>query len=251
MSNTALPKGEQTAYQRWELTSFGEKRQSHLERAETVEKISQTELSAIKEAAHKAAYEVAYAVAYEDAYTLAYEEGKAIGYQEMQAKGLLLLQDIIDVKNAFDQQLMQAHVHVGAELVNLAIDLASTMTGIQFDLHPDTIIPIVHEAINLLPSVQQPAHLILHPEDLAIVTSILGEQLQQAGWRFISDPHLARGGCRIETPENLVDATYASRWARLTELLVTTELAQAPQALQATLPVEEMPTAQTDSIAPP
>ena len=147
MSKTVLPKGEQTAYQRWELTAFGEKPSSELERAEVIEKISQAELAALKEAAHQAAY----AAAYEDAYALAYDEGKAYAHQEMQAKGLIVLQELIDLKDAFDQQLSDAHKQVGLDLVNLAIELASAMTKVQFELHPETIISIVNEAINLRP----------------------------------------------------------------------------------------------------
>lgn len=227
MSNSALPKGEQTAYQRWEMTSFGEKRSSHLERVEIAEKISQAELTVLREAAYKAAY----ATAYEDAYALAYEEGKSLAYQETQAEGFILLEGLIQLKKAFEQQLIDAHRHVGQELMDLAIELASAMTQTQLKLRPEAIIPIVNEAINLLPSIRQPAHLILHPEDIAIVTSILGEQLENSGWRLIADAQLARGGCRLETAENLVDATYASRWARLTELMSTTLEEQAEQAI--------------------
>ncbi len=74
----------------------------------------------------------------------------------------------------------------------------------------------------------------------------MGDSLAQAGWRFISDPQLTRGGCKIETPENLIDATYESRWARLTELMEKNEIETAPQTKEVAQSVQIMPTIQAD-----
>ncbi len=37
----------------------------------------------------------------------------------------------------------------------------------------------------------------------------------KAGWRVIDDPTIERGGCKVDTASNQIDATVASRWQRL------------------------------------
>ena len=54
--SSVLPKGQQTAYQRWELTSFGDARPSQVEKQNEVSRIAQAEINAIKEQARNEAY---------------------------------------------------------------------------------------------------------------------------------------------------------------------------------------------------
>ena len=79
----------------------------------------------------------------------------------------------------------------------------------------------MNQAIQSLHSVSQPAQLILHPDDLTLIRELAGDKLQNEGWRLHSDPHLRRGGCRIEPAKTLLDASYESRWEQLTQGLKT------------------------------
>jgi flagellar assembly protein FliH len=84
---------------------------------------------------------------------------------------------------------------------------------------PELILPIVRDAIDVLPSVQQPAMLMLNPDDAAVVRAAIGDDLAKEGWRIAEDPDIERGGCRLDTASNQVDAQVESRWARLTQAL--------------------------------
>ena len=84
---------------------------------------------------------------------------------------------------------------------------------------PELILPVVREAIGYLPVLQQPALLILHPQDAEIVRGAIGEELDKGGWRVIEDVHVGRGGCKIDTASNQIDASAASRWQRLANAL--------------------------------
>jgi flagellar assembly protein FliH len=137
----------------------------------------------------------------------------------MQAQAVETLDRLSQLKENFEQQLANAHHEIGEELLKLAIDLASAMTKTEFNVHPEAILPVVHEAIELLPSIHQPAHLVLHPDDALIIKELMGERLERESWRIINDSGLTRGGCRIETAQNLVDATYETRWSRLSDAL--------------------------------
>ena len=70
-----------------------------------------------------------------------------------------------------------------------------------------------------LPSLQQPALLMLHPDDAEIVRAGIGHELDKSGWRIVEDAQLERGGCRVDTASNQIDAQIASRWQRLTASL--------------------------------
>jgi flagellar assembly protein FliH len=215
MSN-ALPKGQQTAFQRWEMASFGDERPAHLERVAQAAKVSQTEIDAIKEQARNEAY----TAAYKEAYALGYQEGQNAGLAEMQTKIKNALAGIESLHHHFQQQLTQAHQDIGQDLLTLAVDLAGAMTKHQFEHHSEAIMEIVKESIEMLPAIHQPAQIFLHPDDLNLIREFMGNSLEHDGWRLISDKHLTRGGCRIETAQNLIDATYETRWARLTETLL-------------------------------
>jgi hypothetical protein len=105
------------------------------------------------------------------------------------------------------------------DVLDLALHLAKGMLRSALEDKPELIIPIVREAIGYLPVLQQPALIQLHPDDAAIVRAAMGEELDKGGWRIAEDAGMARGGCRVDTASNQIDAQAASRWARLTHSL--------------------------------
>jgi flagellar assembly protein FliH len=214
--SSALPKEQQTAFQRWEMTSFGDVRPAHLEKVAQQERVTQAELTAIRENAKTEAY----ADAYKDAYAIGYQEGEQAGRTEMQVQAAQILSELSELKKSFDNQILNAQNTIGKDLIALAVDLASAMTKHRFHHHADSIIEIVKEAIASLPSIQQPAQIFLHPDDCELMKDLMGEDLVRDGWRLISDYHLTRGGCRIETAQNLVDASVETRWSRLSHALL-------------------------------
>ncbi len=87
-------------------------------------------------------------------------------------------------------------------------------------VRPELVLPIVREAIDYLPALQQPALLFLHPDDAAAgQRTASATSCEKAGWRVAEDTQLERGGCRVETASNQIDATTATRWQRLAAAL--------------------------------
>lgn len=215
MSN-ALPKEMQTAFQRWEMPSFGDIRPAHLEKVAQQEKVSQAEIASIKEQAKNEAY----AEAYREAYAVGYQEGLQAGQVEMQTQTVQAIAQLNELKNAFETQLVNAQNTIGRDLIGLAVELAGAMTKQHFEQHTDAILEIVQEAIASLPSIQQSGQIFLHPDDCKVMKDAMGENLERDGWRLTADQHLARGGCRIETAQNLLDASVETRWSRLSQALL-------------------------------
>ena len=206
-----VPKEQQTAYQRWEMNSFGDERPSVVAKRPKppppVELPTEETVAAIREEARL--------IGYEDGHGSGYTDGLAIGRAEA-AKELEHLQAIAV---EFSAAVSAADETIAADVLELALHLARGMLRNALEAKPELLIPIVREAIGYLPVLQQPALLLLNPLDAALIRATMGEELDKGGWRLVDDPQIARGGCKVDTASNQIDATVASRWQRLTSAL--------------------------------
>ncbi len=206
MSDT--PKEQQTAYQRWEMNSFGDERPSVVaKRPPPVELPTEATVAAIKEEARLQGYEAGHAAGYADAL--------AAGKVE-QARELAHLQAVAE---RFGAALSQADEFIANDVLELALHLAKGMLKNALEVKPELLLPVVREAIDYLPALHQPAMLLLNPQDAQLVREAIGEELDKGGWRVVEDAGIQRGGCKVDTATNQIDAQAASRWARLTNAL--------------------------------
>lgn len=213
-----------TPYQRWQMTSFGDERPSTLARQaeqaaaqqalppqEPVRLPTAEELEALREAARAEGRAEGLA------------EGRAAGHAEGLASGRAEAADELArlraIGEAFAQAVAQADQTIAGELLDLALHLARAMARTAFEVKPELVIPVVREAIEYLPVLQQPALLMLNPQDAPLVRTGIGEELEKGGWRVIEDAAIARGGCKIDTASNQIDAQASLRWQRLTQAL--------------------------------
>ncbi len=198
MSNVVLPKENLTAWQRWELGSFEQKKAvpeiaqksavaANLPTAADVERIHQD--------AHKQGYDAGY------------EEGTARA--RMEALCLHTLVEQLDgALGEFDQQ-------VAGELLRLSLEIARQVVCQTIAARPAVILEVVREALTQLP--HQHAVLYLHPEDASLVRSYLGDQLNHLGHRIYEEAAIARGGLRMEAGGSHLDAGVETRWKRVIE----------------------------------
>jgi flagellar assembly protein FliH len=233
-----IPKEQQTAYQRWELQSFGDSRPSVVAQRERVEEEeraaaaeeaaavaeveeaeyetgpaaeldypSEEELAAIREQARQQGYDAGFKDGHEEGMAQALDEARAATEQAMAP--------LRQIAVNFSAALREADQAISNEVLELALHLAKGLVKTSLRVKPELVLPIVREAIEYLPVLQQPALLILNPEDAAVVRESIAEELDKGGWRVIDDPTIERGGCKVDTASNQIDATVASRWQRL------------------------------------
>jgi len=231
----------QPMFKRWEMTSFGDERASAVAERErqaaeaaaaqaeamaaqyamqatsapAAPMIGEEELEAIREAARQQGYAEGFEAGQATGHASGYEDGMALGRQEAAAE----LTHLQSIANEFGHAVTQADEAIAADVLELALHLAKNMVRTAFDVRPELILPVVREAVDYLPTLQQPALLILHPEDALIVRGSIGHELEKTGWRIVEDGSIARGGCRIDTASNQIDAQIASRWQRLSHAL--------------------------------
>ena len=206
MSETSAVKARGAPYQRWEMAALGEARSQGGPAAASIAKLAQ-EMMAARDAGQRQGYEAGLLTGHADGLAQGLAQSDAV-LGERQSALRALCQE-------FEQQSMQAREEIASQVLALALDMAHALFKSALVLQPERILPIVTQALQGLPALQQPARLHLHPLDLELVAATQGEALSDAGWRLQADPQLARGGCRLETASNEVDATLETRWRRL------------------------------------
>ena len=138
----------------------------------------------------------------------AHEEGYQAGYAEG-------AQRIADLLNALEQALQQSDQDIAQDLLNLSLEVARKMVQQTIKTKPGILLGIINEAIASLPHLNHGAHLLLHPDDAAMVRTSLGDKLEHSGWKVFESPEMTRGGARVETNHSQIDATVENRWQRI------------------------------------
>jgi flagellar assembly protein FliH len=225
------------AFKRWEMTSFGDERPSSLAARIQAEERAASIAAAAAAAAAAPTVPMTPAMQFptaaelealrEDARAEGYaegrEEGRAAGHAEALEAGrqevALEMDTLRAIAGTFSQAVTAADETIASDVLDLALHLARSMVRTAFTVRPELIIPIVREAIDYLPVLQQPAILALNPEDIEIVRAALSDELDKGGWRVVADPQVGRGGCKVDTASNQIDAQASARWARLAHAL--------------------------------
>jgi flagellar assembly protein FliH len=192
LSSNIIPKEQLSAYQRWELNSLDES-------------ASQPVLTVPLPTAEEV----------ENTHRQAHQEGFAAGYREGKGKADAELARLVQLMSALDGSLNQFDEVLTQSLLSLALDISRKMLHEALRVRPELVIPVVREAVNSLPQASQHPHLKLHPEDAALVRTLMADELNHFHWKLIEDSRVARGGCRVETTNSEIDATMENRWERI------------------------------------
>ena len=254
-----IPKGQLTAWQRWELAAFDEAEQAALQAAKVAARAAEEVAVAKAKAALRpkskpalslptaAEIEKMYADAREEGYAAGHAEGLAAGREEGLAAGR---EEGLAVGNAEGQAAAQAagqtradevvarldsvltgvynsisglDQQVADELLKTALEIANQLMSQSLQVKPELLLPVVREAIAALHP--HPGHPLLHvhPDDAELVRASLGEQLTHKNWHIVEDREITPGGCRIEHGGSEVDATRETRWRRVLSTMGVSE----------------------------
>lgn len=189
MSSNIIPKEQLSAYQRWELNSL--------------------------DGSARATVPLPTAEEVENTHRQAYQEGFAAGYRDGKGKVDAELARLNQLMSALDGALSQFDEALSQNLLSLSLDIAKQMLREALRVRPELVLPVIREAVNSLPQASQHPHLKLHPEDAALVRSLMADELNHFHWKLIEDSRMERGGCRVETTNSEIDATMESRWKRI------------------------------------
>jgi flagellar assembly protein FliH len=104
-------------------------------------------------------------------------------------------------------------------LLDLSLEIARQVVRGELSVRRDAALPAVREAIALIVDHAAHPHVHLSPQDYELVRAELEADASHRGCRFVSDPSVPPGGCRIETPQGEIDATLDTRWRRVVATL--------------------------------
>lgn len=206
MSNLNIPKGQQTAYERWELSSFADTSQEGQARARKDAAMAEKGAQLFDEMRKKG-------------YAKGMQEGFAVGMADAKER---VQQDIHLLKvlmTNFSEALEKSDEHIAEDVLSLALDVAKAMLKVKLNVDPSAVLPVVMDAINYLPHIHKPARILLHHDDVHMLREYMSDEISSAEWQLHEDPRIERGGCIVETATNQVDATNLVRWKRITEAL--------------------------------
>jgi flagellar assembly protein FliH len=213
-------KPQQTAWQRWEMTSFAQELQPDAALAEAAPKpepegpallIDEAGLARLRLEAQKAGE----ADGHEQGYASGLAQGHAAGMAAVQAQAGQLQALMLTLPAA----LHLAESRIADDLLALALDIARQVLGQALAAEPQAILAVVRELLQAEPSLSGAPQLLMHPDDAALVKEHLADDLQAAGWRLRADAQITRGGCRVTASSGEHDATVQARWERVAAAL--------------------------------
>ncbi|MDP3088721.1 MAG: FliH/SctL family protein [Methylotenera sp.] len=205
----AIPKEQQTAYERWEMSSFAEGNQS-IAASKPVKKdsaVASEKLSQILESARK------------EAYTKGMQEGFAVGMAKAREYAKEDKQNFLNLMQSFSDALEHSDEQIADDALSLALEIAKSMLKVKLNIDASAVLPVVMDAIHYLPYVQKPARILVHHEDAQTLREYLAEEITSQHWQIQEDINIERGGCIVETGANQIDATNEVRWKRINDAL--------------------------------
>jgi flagellar assembly protein FliH len=152
-----------------------------------------------------------------------YEAGKAQGYadalrsvQQARAADLQRLETLLA---GFRAEFDELSGRTADALLDLAIDLAAQVLRQEVQTHREVILPVVREALALVEGTHAHPTVHLAPIDFELVRAAVQADGQVQGCRFVSDPSIVPGGCRVDSAHGQIDATLPTRWRRVLQTL--------------------------------
>lgn len=215
-----IPREQLDAYRRWQAESFDPPRpvpatppppepdpdlDADSEAVTGVSLPTAEEIEHIHNEAHTAGYQAGFEEGREEAYRAGLEAAQ-IEAQRIAA----LAENVENALAAIDQT-------VADQILALALEVASQVLRGTVSARPETLIPVVREAIAALPLHHGHVALHIHPDDAAMVRDHLGDHFAQSGWRIIEDREIQAGGCQLLAGSSEIDASLETRWKRVIE----------------------------------
>jgi flagellar assembly protein FliH len=146
-----------------------------------------------------------------------FEKGRAEGYEAGRQQGLKDMRDQLTAEQlrfkTLANSLLQPLDDQDSDIEQMLLEMICTLTQnvIQREMQTDSscILDIVKTAIDALPVGSKNIRIMLHPNDLPAIDAYATEH--QLDWKFVTDPQLIPGGCRVETLESRIDFSISQR----------------------------------------
>ena len=159
------------------------------------------------------------------------KESRHSGYQDGYRDGLAALESYKQTQSAqmaafmsdqvgalvsdLHQRLELLEAQLSGRIAGVALELARQVVRSEIATRPELVVSVAEDAMSTILASARSIVLRLNPDDLAMAHGSLDEQLKARGARLVGDPHVAQGGCLVESDIAVVDASVEARWNRV------------------------------------
>ena len=155
------------------------------------------------------------------------------GYQDGYRDGLVALESfkqsfasqtshqIGQVVASLDTELAALEQQLASSVTRVATELARQVVRGELSVRPALVAQVAREAVNAVLMSARQITVMVNPDDHALVASGCEEALSARGARLLSQPSIARGGCRVDSDAGVIDARISARWTQATHALGT------------------------------
>lgn len=226
-----IPKEQLAAYTHWQIESFDAapaplspvvEAEPEVLNANPAEMMPQgyplptaEELEHIHAEAHDTGYQAGYETGQQEGQQAGYEAGYQAGVDAAHADMAPLGEQMQHLVAELQVALSGMDQGIADTLLSLSLALTQQMVKTALEARPELLIPVIREALSVLPLQQQGLQLYVNPVNLEMVRAYLGEQFAQSGWRIIEDGQIEPGGCLIRAGSSEIDGTIQTRWQRV------------------------------------
>jgi flagellar assembly protein FliH len=110
---------------------------------------------------------------------------------------------------------------IAREVLELALNVAQQMLRATIQARPESILVVIREALQSLPTLSGHHKVVVHPDDAAVVREWLAKEHGHLSWKVAEDGHAQPGGFRFESDHSELDASLETRWREITGCLGT------------------------------
>lgn len=165
-----------------------------------------------KEAGFEAGYQEGRDQGYQDGLTQGNAEGKKQGLEEGNIEITAKAQVWASLTEQLNNPLRELDQQVEKHLVNLAVQLAEAVIGVELEMRPEIILHTLKESVAALPIAEAGCNIQLNPSDAALIKEVYGdEELVERGWQILEEPTVEPGGCIVESRTSAIDQTLKER----------------------------------------
>lgn len=157
------------------------------------------------------------------------EEGRQQALQEARQKLQPELAALNRLATSLTHALNEQDYQLEQALMHLVQEIARQVIQRELQMDNSTLMPLIRQALKTLPPGADNVRILVHPDDLPLLQQAIEEGGEN--WRALARSDVARGGCRIETNQSVLDFTTGHRFRRVIEQVMEKQLAD-PEAEQ-------------------
>lgn len=137
---------------------------------------------------------------------------------ELKQKKQIVQKKIDMFLSEFKLELENLDKIIPTHLVHLALKIVAKMVGDTPLIKTSFILNKIKEVIQKESILFYKPKLIIHPDDLDMITKNFGKIFDMHGWSILCDHGIRLGGCKIESDNGNLDVTISTLWRELCRL---------------------------------